>query len=314
MRTALLTAFVILLSVGICWGQMDTTRIYFDNFRMVPAFGDPTVLEDFELGTADWWDPDGSGSTYGTYYGPGEDWSTNSTIFVHDTLTVYDGLGAAMLQYQWEHPDSAGLIREYPGSGDPQNVEFTTSDKLEVWIYGNSSGDLFRFCIDDHGDIAGAHEASAWVPIDWTGWQLVSFDLAVDTVIAWFNGNGILEGPISFDSFQIEKAAVTVVEPQSMGSGEVPRQYALSQNYPNPFNAETQIQFGVAKAGQISLKIYNVTGQLVNTLVEEEMAAGSYRVRWNGTDQNGGVLASGVYFCRMEADGFAQSIKMTFLR
>jgi hypothetical protein len=312
MRTALLTTFVILLSAGICWGQMDTTQVWFDTFRIVPAFGTPTVLDSFELGTGPWWDPDASGSTYGTYYALGEAYNTNSTIFVHDTVTVHDGLGSAMLQYQWNHPDSAGLIREYPGTTGPiQETQFGITDKLEVWLYGNASGDLFRFCIDD----SDGHEASEWLPIDWTGWQLVTWDLATDTVIAWVGGNGALDGPmVDFDSFQIEKAAVTVVEPQSMGSGEMPQQYTLSQNYPNPFNAETQIQFSVAKAGQISLKVYNVTGQLINTLVEEEKGAGSYRVRWNGTDQHGGVLASGVYFCRMEADNFAQSIKMTFLR
>ena len=311
MRKALLTAFLLMISASICWGQMDTPMIWFDTFRIVPAFGTPTVLDSFDLGTGNWWDPDGSGSTYGTYYAPGEAWNTNSTIFIRDTVTVHDGVGSAMLQYQWEHPDSAGFIREYPGSGDPQTLQFSTSDKLEVWLYGNASGDMIRFCIDD----SDGHEVSDWLTIDWTDWQLISWDLATDTVIAWVNGNGVLDGPMAdFDSFQILKGEVTAVEPQSAGSGELPHQYSLSQNYPNPFNAETQIQFKVAGDEYVSLKVYNVTGQLVSTLVNEELPAGSYQVRWNGTDEEGRLLASGIYFCQMEAGHYAESIKMTFLR
>jgi hypothetical protein len=312
MRKALLTAFLLLISAGICWGQTPLTEIYFDNFMMVPGFGTPTVLDDFELGTNNWWDPDGSGSTYGTFYDAGQDWSTNSTTFGKDSLTVYDGLYSARLTYQWAHPDSAGLIREYPGSGDPQTVEFTSFDKLEVWLYGNASGDMFRFVVDDHGDIGGAHEASVWMPIDWTGWQLVSWDLSADSVVAWFNGNGILEGPISFDSFQIEKGVATAVEPQAID--EVPSQYSLSQNYPNPFNAETSIRYSIGTAGHVSLRVYNVTGQLIKTLVDDQRMVGEYTAVWNGTDEDGQHLASGVYFCRMESGAWTETIKMSFLR
>lgn len=313
MRKALYAAFLLLISAGICWGQTPLTEIYFDNLMMVPGFGTPTVLDDFELGTNNWWDPDGSGSTYGTFYDAGQDWSTNSTTFGKDSLTVYDGLYSARMTYQWAHPDSAGLIREYPGSGDPQNVEFTSFDKLEVWLYGNNSGDLFRFVVDDHGDIGGAHEASLWLPIDWTGWQLVSWDLSADSVVAWFNGNGILEGPISMDSFQIEKGAgATAVEPQSVD--QMPGEYSLSQNYPNPFNAETRVRYSIGAAGYVSLRVYNVTGQLVNTLVDDQRMAGEYTAVWNGTDEEGQALASGVYFCRMESGDWTKTIKMSFLR
>ncbi|MCK4271544.1 T9SS type A sorting domain-containing protein [bacterium] len=310
MRKALLTTFLLLVSAGFCWAQMPLTELYLDNFRMVPAFGDPTILDDFELGTNDWWDPDGSGSTYGIFYDTGEDWYTNSTVFVSDTLTVYDGLRSAMLAYQWEHPDSAGLVREYAAPGThPQTYQFSNSDKLEVWLHGNASGDLFRFCVDD----SDGHEASIWLSIDWTGWQLVSWDLAVDSVEAWVGGNGVLDGPmVDFDSFQILKAEATDIQPQSMG--EVPGRYSLAQNYPNPFNAQTQIQFTVGETGHISLRVYNVMGQLVKTLVDGEMDTGEHRTVWNGTDENDRALASGIYFCRMEAGEYTESIKMTFLR
>jgi hypothetical protein len=310
MRKALLTAFLLLISAGICWGQMPLTEIYFDDFMMVPGFGDPTILDDFEGGVVanGWWDPDGSGSTYGTYYGAGEAYNTNSTVFVDEYATVYAGSTSAKLEYQWEHPDSAGFIREYPASiqGSPQ---WSINDKLQVRIYGNNSLDQFRFMIDDSDGMEG----SPWIPINWTGWQLVIFDLAVDPVIGWVNGNGVLDGPmVSLDSFQILKAEATDVQPQSMG--EVPGRYSLAQNYPNPFNAQTQIRFTVGEAGHISLRVYNVMGQLVKTLVDGEMDTGEHRVIWNGTDEGNRALASGIYFCRMQAGEYTESIKMTFLR
>jgi len=309
MRKAFCTALFLLISAGLCWGQMPLTTIYLDNLMIVPAFGTSTVIDDFEMGTNNWWDPDGSGSTYGTYYGPGEDWSTNSTVFTGDTTTVYDGRVSARLQYQWEDPDSAGFIREYAASyqGSPS---WTINDKLQVWIYGNNSLDLFRFMIDDSDGMEG----SPWIPIDWTGWQLVEFDLAVDPVIGWVNGNGVLDGPdVSLDSFQIMKAEATAVEPMAH-EPELPKNYRLSQNYPNPFNAETRIQFAIPEAGHVSLKVFNVTGQLVRELVDEPMPAGSHSTVWNGRDGTGQELASGVYFCRMVCGSYAESIKMSFLR
>ena len=160
------------------------------------------MLDSYELDTGPWWDPDASGSTRGTYYAPGEVWNTNSTIFVHDTVTVHDGVGSAILQDQWnDHPDSTVFfIRKYPGISNPiQDSQFGTIEKLEVWLYGNASEDLLRFCIDDYD----GHEVSEWLPIDWTGWQLVSWDLTVHTVIAWVAGNGVLDGSlVDFYSFQ----------------------------------------------------------------------------------------------------------------
>ena len=308
MRKALFTAFLLLVSAGLCWAQMPVTTIYLDNLMIVPGFGTATVIDDFELGTNNWWDPDGSGSTYGTYYGPGEDWSTNSSVFTGDTLVVYDGRVSARLQYQWEHPDSAGFIREYAASyqGSPT---WSINDKLDVWIYGNNSMDEIRFCIDDSDGMEG----SPWTPIDWTGWQLFSFDLAVDPVIGWVNGNGALDGPmVSLDSFQMKKAEATAVEPQSVD--QVPLQYSLSQNYPNPFNAETRVRYSIGTEGYVSLRVYNVTGQLVKTLVDDQRMVGEYTAAWNGTDEQGQALASGVYFCRMESGDWTKTIKMSFLR
>lgn len=95
---------------------------------------------------------------------------------------------------------------------------------------------------------------------------------------------------------------------------EVPKANKLSQNFPNPFNPTTTIKFDVRAKGHVSLKIYNVAGQLVKTMVNEVMDAGSYSKEWTGTNNAGVKVASGVYFYSFEAENFKATKKMVLLR
>ncbi len=94
----------------------------------------------------------------------------------------------------------------------------------------------------------------------------------------------------------------------------VPAEFALSQNYPNPFNPETTISYDLAEGSEVRLEIYNVMGQLVNTLVSEAQAAGRYRMRWSGQDAFGRQVASGVYFYRLQTEGFKAVRKLMLLK
>jgi hypothetical protein len=94
----------------------------------------------------------------------------------------------------------------------------------------------------------------------------------------------------------------------------LPKTFELSQNYPNPFNPETWISYQLPERGRVTVKIYNVTGQLVNTLVDEVHAPGVYRVHWSGRDLHGIPVASGVYFCQLRAGDFAKTTKMILVR
>jgi len=95
--------------------------------------------------------------------------------------------------------------------------------------------------------------------------------------------------------------------------GVIPGQYALSQNYPNPFNANTLISFALPKAGKVTLEVFNVLGQKVNTLVNEYMTAGYKIVNWDGRDAQGNNVASGIYFYRLLAEDFKQTKKMLLI-
>jgi photosystem II stability/assembly factor-like uncharacterized protein len=88
-----------------------------------------------------------------------------------------------------------------------------------------------------------------------------------------------------------------------------PLNFSLMQNYPNPFNPSTTIRFDVAQPGVVKLKVFNVLGQLLTTLVDEQKNAGSYVVEWSAAG-----VASGVYFYRLETGNFVQTKKMIFVR
>jgi len=95
---------------------------------------------------------------------------------------------------------------------------------------------------------------------------------------------------------------------------EIPTAYRLRQNYPNPFNPETTITCDVASAGTVRLAVYASTGQLVRTLVDEERSVGTYSATWDGTDEAGRPVGSGVYLCRMEAGPFSAVRKLLLIR
>jgi hypothetical protein len=88
----------------------------------------------------------------------------------------------------------------------------------------------------------------------------------------------------------------------------------LEQNSPNPFNPQTTISFTLAQRALVQLSIYDVNGAHVRTLVNEDRAAGTYQMRWNGRDESGRAVASGVYFYRLDAGKFSQTKKMVMLK
>ena len=80
----------------------------------------------------------------------------------------------------------------------------------------------------------------------------------------------------------------------------IPKVYALSQNYPNPFGSGTTIRYQLPKTGKVTIGIYNLLGERIATLVDEQQKAGHYNAYWNGKDDRGNRIASGIYFCRMD--------------
>ena len=94
----------------------------------------------------------------------------------------------------------------------------------------------------------------------------------------------------------------------------LPERYELGQNTPNPFNPNTVIVFAVPRPAEVRVEVFNVLGQKVKTLANEFSKAGYKRVEWDGTDDNGSSVASGVYLYRMTAGDFSETKKMLLLK
>ncbi len=123
---------------------------------------------------------------------------------------------------------------------------------------------------------------------------------------------------------EIEGGSIVIHSSSSAKSSEMsadgttpvalPESYALFQNYPNPFNPETEIRFALPQASYVVVKIFNLVGAEIRTLVDETREAGYHRVRWNGKDKNGKAVASGIYLYQLRAGNFSQVRKMSLVR
>jgi hypothetical protein len=96
---------------------------------------------------------------------------------------------------------------------------------------------------------------------------------------------------------------------------ELPQRFRLIGNYPNPFNAGTEIMFAAPCDGNVTLSVYNIKGQKVKTLMDNEhVRAGQKIVRWDGTNSGGEQVASGIYYYKLFTKDGTQTMKMTLLK
>ena len=89
----------------------------------------------------------------------------------------------------------------------------------------------------------------------------------------------------------------------------VPETYKIEQNYPNPFNPITNIKFQIKKPGLVTLKVYDILGREVTTIINKELEAGYYNYQWNAS-----MLASGIYFYRITAGDYIEVKKMILMK
>jgi predicted secreted protein len=124
-------------------------------------------------------------------------------------------------------------------------------------------------------------------------------------------GSG-LRGSTSEDvSFLKTTTDIVDVEP---GSGSIPSDISMSQNYPNPFNPTTSIRYQIPEIGLVTIKVYDILGSEVATLVNEEKPAGTYEVQFNSHSVEGRNLMSGIYFYQLKAGDYSETKKMILLR
>jgi flagellar hook assembly protein FlgD len=108
--------------------------------------------------------------------------------------------------------------------------------------------------------------------------------------------------------------SVTVTVAAGKSETLLPQAFSLSQNYPNPFNPETVIRYALPEDCHVELTIHNILGQKVMTLVNESQSAGYKMSRWDGRDDKGNEIASGLYFYKIKTPKYSETKKMILLR
>ena len=281
------------------------------------------MIDDF-TNSGYWKEPSYSGSTLGIVV-PQCQFGYTRSVYLPASATRPAYRRSAFLKYAWDTSQSEHLLREYLSGGPARAVEFDTTVILQVYLFGDGSGNKFRFALDE-GNANGwpGHEVSKWITIDWVGWRLVEWKLSDPASVGDWVGNGVLDGTrYRIDSFQLTMgdngAAKGILyfdnlritrrtsEPVLVeeNPAQAPRAFSLQQNYPNPFNPTTTIVFSLAKREKVSLVVYNLMGKVVRTLVDQTLPAGQHAVVFNGND-----LASGVYYYRLIHSGGSLTKKM----
>ena len=149
-------------------------------------------------------------------------------------------------------------------------------------------------------------------------------DPAAEGEMTRFRGTvGVLaaNSPIDFyeillvdDAFNISVSSFIPTAVVADLGGQLPGEFRLNQNYPNPFNSNTTIEFDLPENTRVILRIYNILGQEVRRLIEASQSAGVKSIDWDGMDDGGNIVSSGIYLYRLETDHRIKSRKMLFLK
>ena len=134
--------------------------------------------------------------------------------------------------------------------------------------------------------------------------------LEIVATVPW-SGDNPVDNLLGLYVFEFEPGVG--IEPESP-KDQLPSSFALKQNYPNPFNPVTSIAYDLSSVTYVSLKVYDLLGRHIRTLVNESQMAGSYLAVWDGKDNTGGMVSTGIYLYRLETEQFISTKKMVLLR
>lgn len=269
--------------------------------------------------------PNGDTAWVRRYNGPADSTDCAKAITVDDSGYVY----------VTGYSDSTGSYQDYA------TIKYDSSGN-EVWVrrydYDVKGSDMaYAIAVDDSGNVyvtgmsGGGSTSFDYATIKYrsngdTGWVMryngsgnasdAAQSIAVDD-----SGNVYITGYSYTSSWAgwDDYATIKYVQTSSgvrdeTGEREIPSEFVLSQNYPNPFNPSTKIEFTLARSGFVTLKIYDTLGRKVRTLVSEVLSSGYKSVIWDGKNDEGKEVASGVYFYQLKAGDISEPKKMLLLK
>jgi plastocyanin len=273
---------------------------------------------------------DGSGNVYVTGYshgsGTGSDYATIKYYPDGDTAWVRRYNGPAN-SYKYDVAraiavDGSGNVYVTGGSeGNGTGFDYATIKYVQAFSWVS---------IIDFDFVPKVDTVSVGDSVRWTNNGTVPHTSTSDTKGPWDSGTlnpgesftFQFQTPGSYPyhcEFHPSMTGMIVVRPASdvkdeTGNKERPSQFTLSQNYPNPFNQTTKIDFSLAKSGFVSLNIYDILGRKVRTLVSERLSSGYKSVLWDGKNDSGKEVASGIYFYCLKVGDFSDTKKLVLLK
>ena len=217
--------------------------------------------------------------------------------------------------------------------GGSQTLYFGTDEdnKIAVSFYGmpppppTGAFDA-RFATADGGTMVQLHPAKVSGAVEF---PITIQSTAYPLTVAWEVGKGTGSYELTDNacgsvfhvrdmnrggSIKINNSGVNRISVKIIGDGQLPREFALLQNFPNPFNPSTTIRYALPSQTHVMLKIYDILGQEVKTLINEVQEAGYRSAEWNSMDNSGLAVGSGTYFCRLTAGNFIETKKLLLVK
>jgi C1A family cysteine protease len=231
--------------------------------------------------------------------------------FYRVSAANYDGLGGG---YSEEATACTGgldtnppmVTVNYPHGGET----FTIGDTLQIeWVATDSNG-VDSVSIYYSQDGGNNH-------------TLISSGESNDSVYTWIApsppSDSCTVKIVAYDPYlnageDTSDSLFTINEETTDSDNTTPYVNSLKQNYPNPFNGTTTISYSLAQPSEVKIRIYNVSGRLIKTLLDSEMIAGNHSLIWKGEDERGNQTSSGVYFIRIKAGNYTKTRKIIYLR
>ena len=208
--------------------------------------------------------------------------------------------------YYESYPDSGYSVDNLaPGVPEGFVVAYNTGSGNELTWKESEDEDLRYFCI--YRGTSPDFTPSAENRVDMTA--------TTEWTDPEYNAPGVYYKITAVDFSGNESDAASAGTVTAATVPVTPERYRLYPNVPNPFNPTTSIRYDVpVGGGEVTLRIYDVSGKLIRTLVDGPETAGEKTVTWNGTDTQGRSVVSGVYFYRLQAPGYEKTLKMTLVQ
>ena len=225
-----------------------------------------------------------------------------------DSWTLID---STMATGVWYWASYMYNLEPYVSEASSFRVGFQYTDCGGEWAYGVA---IDRMAIKMGDDFT-------WLTVSPFRGNVSAFAGYNDSMSVQIGAFGVYDDFSMEDELLVESGNVSFNIPITFGvqvsvddNAVTPMEFALEQNYPNPFNPETNISFAVAENSKVNISIFNLVGQKVVTLVNQNMDPGVYDVKWNGTNERGALLPTGMYFYEMRTPGYHSVKKLVLVK